>query len=167
MRIVDLLGSSERRSFAAAPEADALTEDGALVEAALLDIRYAPVSGVLWLLFDCRGALQIEAGNTAILVLTSVRAFRWEGAAAGPRAWRAVTDWRVRPMDRHSLEVVAFMEPAASLRVAFGAGEFFVGDVPGCDDAPPNFITASDEDLRVGIQRWESEFLPVHASFLE
>ena len=39
MRIVELLGSSNRRSFAAAPEADALTEDGALMEAALLDVR--------------------------------------------------------------------------------------------------------------------------------
>jgi len=58
------------------------------------------------------------------------------------------------------------MEPTTMVRAVGSAGEFSVGDVPGCDDAPPNFLTASDEEVRAGMQGWDSTFEPVHASFL-
>ncbi|WP_163275055.1 hypothetical protein [Cellulomonas iranensis] len=166
MRIDDFLVSEGRRDYAAAPEADALIEDGALQEAALLDVKLCAVTGVAWILFDCRGALQLESGNTAILVLRSLSELQWEGQPTGVRTWPAVTRWSVRSPGAHLLEVVAGIEPAATLRAVCAAGEFFVGDVPGCDDPPPNFLTASEGELRAGLQGWASEFEPVHASFL-
>lgn len=167
MRLDDFLLSEGRRDYAAAPEADALTEDGALQEAALLDVRLDAVTGSAWFLFDCRGALQLESGNTAVLVLRSLRELQWEVRPVGTRTWRAVTRWSVRSPGSHLLEVVAGIEPAATLRAVCAAGEFFVGDVPGCDDPPPDFLTASDDELRAGLQGWTSEFEPFHASLLD
>lgn len=168
MRLDEFLTSQDRRGFAAAPETDALIDDGALVGAALLDVRMSAVEGALWLLFDCRGALQVASGNTAVVVLHSLRLLQWEGSAVGPRTWRAVTGWTVRsPLRSQELEFTAGMEPTAMLRAVGSAGEFYVGDVPGCDDAPPNFLKASREEVRAGLQGWASTFAPVHASFLD
>jgi hypothetical protein len=161
------LRSSERRLSAATPEADALVDEGALVESALLDVRMDLVEGSVWLLFDCRGALQLEAGNTAVLVLRSVRDFQWEGRPDGLRTWHAVVGSAARSLHPRGLEITLAMEPAATLRVVGAAGEFYVGDVPGCDEAPPNLLTASDADVRAGLQSWDSTFVPVHASLMD
>lgn len=40
------------------------------------------------------------------------------------------------------------------------SAEFFVGDVPGNDDAPPDFTADSDADIRAGLISWNSEFIP-------
>lgn len=165
MRIDDLLVSDDRRDMAAAPEVDALVDDGALAEAALFDIRMDLVRGAMWMLFDCRGALQISAGNTAVLVVQAVRSVHWAGCVVEPRVWRAVSGWKVRRSHSRLLEFEITMEPTATLRVAGTSGEFFVGDVPGCDDAPPDFLAASDEEVRAGLQSWASIFNPIHASF--
>jgi len=162
----ELLLDSARREFAAAPEADALVEAGALQEAALLDIRLNMVTSSAWLLFDCRGALQIEMGNTAVVVVRDVQSVQWSGGSRGPRTWRAVLGWTPRIVDG-SLSLTADVSPGGLLEVVGKAGEFYVGDVPGCDDAPPDFVSASDAEVRSGLAQWSSEFELVHASFVE
>jgi hypothetical protein len=49
-----------------------------------------------------------------------------------------------------------------------GSGaEFYVGDVPGGDEAPPDFTSATDDEIRVGLAQWSSSFAPIRASFLD
>ncbi|HCO02150.1 MAG TPA: hypothetical protein DIT48_02060 [Actinobacteria bacterium] len=58
--------------------ADALNQRGALDEAQLLDVRFLTVESSVSLLFDCRIALQIRQGNTAVLVVRGLRLFEWD-----------------------------------------------------------------------------------------
>ena len=48
-----------------------------------------------------------------------------------------------------------------------GSAEFFVRNVPGCDEAPPNYTEADDATIRAGLPSWTSTFEPVHAVFLD
>jgi hypothetical protein len=63
MKIEDLFRIPERRAFAAKPEIDPLTEDIALMESQLLDVRFEAVTSTAGLLFDLRGALQLRLAN--------------------------------------------------------------------------------------------------------
>lgn len=56
--------------------------------------------------------------------------------------------------------------PDTDIELAGGGGEFFVGDIPGMDAAPPNLREASDDEITTGFASWSSEFEPVQASFL-
>jgi hypothetical protein len=64
----------------------------------------------------------------------------WHPAVTG-------TDWRL---------LVGF-EPDATLRLVAASGRFFVGDVPGCDVAPPDFVADDDATLAAGLAGWDSE----------
>ncbi|WP_152364015.1 hypothetical protein [Microlunatus speluncae] len=64
---------------------------GELAEAALLDVRLDATTSELWLLFDCRGALQIAEANTAVIAVNGVTAFSWEAEPRHSRTWRVVT----------------------------------------------------------------------------
>lgn len=140
VRIEDLLQDAGRREFAAVPEADALTDEGALQEAALVGLQVDAVCARAWLLFDCRGASQIEMGNTAVVDWSPV---------SGPDGWH--------------VEIARV--PSSRLSVSGAEAEFFVGDVPGGDEPPPDFLDATDEEIRSGLPGWSSDFEPVHASF--
>jgi hypothetical protein len=166
LSIEDLLQSPTRREFGAAPEANALLDPDALQEAALLDIRLNLVASSAWFLFDCRGALQIRAGNTAVLAVQGVRSLRWQGQSRGPRTWHAVLGWTPRIVN-NGLLLRADMSPGGQLEVLGTTGEFYVGDVAGGDDPPPNFISASDAEVRAGLAQWNSGFEPIHASFFD
>jgi hypothetical protein len=63
MRIDKLLEDPGRREHAAMPEADALTDTDALQEATLLEVRLDALRSTVWLLFDCRGAVQFGWGT--------------------------------------------------------------------------------------------------------
>lgn len=56
-------------------EMDALTELDALVEAALIEASLDATTGEARLVLDCRGALQIRNGNTAVVVVKNVSEF--------------------------------------------------------------------------------------------
>lgn len=73
MNITELLRDEDRRRFAAQQEADALREVDSLQEAQLLDVQVDALRSRACLLFDCRGALQIEMGNTAVLVVIETK----------------------------------------------------------------------------------------------
>lgn len=166
MLIQELLVDPRRRGHAASPEADALTASGALQEAQLLDVRVDVLRSTIWLLFDCRGALQIEMGNTAVIAAHGLRRFSWAGKPRG-----RLTAWSVVASEPSVGEGSWFLSlsfaPSARLDLEAESAEFFVGDVPGCDEAPPDYTDADDETIRGGIQSWTSTFEPVHAVFLD
>ncbi len=136
MMISDFLTSPRRTDGSEAPEMDALTELEALDEAALLDVRLNAVDSSAWLLFDCKGALQVRAGNTAIVVLKSIRSVEWTCSQPKLRAWRYILGWE--PISQGGLlRVKFFTDDTGEFRATCLAAEFYVGDIPGGDDAPP------------------------------
>lgn len=166
MNIQEMLDDSARRQFAAQPEADALVEADALQEAQLLDMHVDVLRSTAYLLFDCRGALQIEMGNTAIIVARSLERISWTGSPRGPLTAWSVVSWEPRP-EPGTWALSAALSPLARLELSAATAEFYVGDVPGCDGAPPDFTEADDETVRNGIASWKSAFEPIHATFLD
>jgi len=45
------------------------------------------------------------------------------------------------------------------------SGGVLRGRHPGRDDAPPDFTSATDEEVRAGMAQWTSDFEVVHATF--
>jgi len=165
MKIQDLLRGTRRDLGVGRPEMDALREEGALQEAGLLQVHFDALRSDLWLLLDCRGAFQIRTGNVAVVAIHGVREFAWEGELRHPRTWRAVVGWE--PItDRGVLTLKVSVAPSGQLRAVGGEAEFYVGNVPGGDSAPPDLATASDEEVRAGFAGWSSEFVLVNATFL-
>ncbi len=92
MIAADLFHDPNRRSYASMPEADALTENGALQEVALVDVRFDATSGFVGLLFDLRGAIQLRDASVALLIACGVSRFEWINERSRPhRTWHAVT----------------------------------------------------------------------------
>lgn len=83
MRIEDLLIWPGRKSLGGQPESDALREEDALLEAALVDVRIDAINSTAWLLFDLKGAINLEIGNTAVVAVHGVTDLQWESDPKG------------------------------------------------------------------------------------
>jgi len=166
VKIENLLVLPGRRSLAAVPEADPLRDVDALLEAALLDIRFDATTSSLWLLFDCRGAVHLEMGNTAVVVVQHATGVRWHAAPQPARTWRSVMSWRPSA-DAGAFSCTAELYPESVVQIEGAAAESYIGNIPGGNDAPPNFVTAPDEEIRTKLARWDSEFEVIHASFTD
>ena len=165
MTIDEFLRSQERFDIQVPPETDPFLNEGALDEAYVLDIRFDALRSRAWILFDCRGALQVVTGNTAVLVVNEVQSFSWINyEALKPRQQRSILTWRPSSVDGDWTLRVGFA-PSSVLLIAGSGGEFFVGDIPGGDEPPPNFMTATEEEMRAGLAGWSSEFRPINAAF--
>lgn len=170
MKIDDLLSMDPGlRQHASLPEMDPLTEDDALQEAQVLDVRFEALAGVVGILFELRQALQLLEANTGVLVAHGVRELTW----AGPSRDTALTAWSVgssapRAKDRlFSLSLVMWPHPGARLSLTAESAAFFVGQVPGLAEAPPDYTDRNRATVVGEVARWESMFEPVSAVFLD
>lgn len=164
MRIAEFLVSPARLEVAGPVEMDALADTDALLEAALLEVNLDVTTGEVRLLFDCRGALHIRGGNTAFVVVRGVSEFRWTTVPRERRTWQTVMSWEPRQHPT-GLAIAAGLAPDANLEVVGSGGEFYVGDIPGGDAPPPNFATASPEEIRRGLADWSSDVDVLGASY--
>lgn len=164
MILEDLWYWPDRRSLVAVPETDALTQAGALAEATLLDVKFNTTTSSAWLLFDCRGAYQLPMGNTGVVVVEGVTALKWDALPQPGRTWRAVMGWLPVAAEGRFVCTVD-LEPHSGLRVVGASAEFFIGDIPGDNEAPPDFTTETDKTIRAGLASWSSEFRVIGASF--
>lgn len=150
------------------PEMDPLTEDDALQEAQLLDVRFDALRSTAGLLFELRTALQLREANTGVLILRGVRRLQW---TSGPRetertAW-TVGGSVVTSTDRlFGLELGLWPAPGAQLTFSADGAEFFAGDVPGLDRIP-DYLDDDELTIRSQLASWQSEFEPVSAVFLD
>jgi hypothetical protein len=165
--IEDLLWSDPGlRRFAAQPEMDPLTEEGALQEAQLVDIRFDALRSTVGLLFELRLALQLREANTGVLVARGVRELSW---TAGPRS-TGRTAWVVGGSIPHNEDrlfgLKLGMWPDAQLALRAESAAFFAGDVPGLDPIP-NYVDDDEATIRAHLAGWRSEFVPIHAVFLD
>ena len=143
---------------------DALTEVDTLVEAALLEIALDAVGGEAWFLFDCRGALQIEEANTAVVVVQDVTELRWTTTVRHGPFWHAVMSWEPFA-GSDGLTISAGFAPDADLHVVGSGGAFYVGNIPGGDGPPPDLTSAGKEEIRLGLASWSSEIELVGTSY--
>lgn len=170
MTIEDLLlPSPGLRAYAAQPEMDPLTEDDALQEAQLLDIRCDALRLTVGLLFDLRLALQLREANTGVLVARGVRELSWSAASRSTD----LTTWTVGgsvPRNENQLfglKLGMWPAPGAQLSLVAESAAFFAGDVPGLAETPPDYGDDDDTTIRAGLAGWNSQFTPVHAVFLD
>ena len=156
------------RDYASQPEMDPLTEDDALQEAQLLDVRFDALRSTLGLLFELRTALQLRETNTGVLVARGVRELEWSaGQRSTPKTAWTVGGSVVTNADRlFRLELGMWPAPGAQLRVVAGSAAFFAGDVPGLDRIP-DYVSDDEATIRANLADWRSEFMPVHAVFLD
>lgn len=168
MKLDDLLAlDAGMRRRAALPEMDPLTEEDALQEAQLLDVRLDAKAGVVGVLFELRTALQLREGNTGVLVASGVRELAW----AGPRRDTTLTAWSVvssvpRPRDGLFGLSLGFW-PDARLRLTSERAAFFVGQVPELPEAPRDYHDRSPKEVANELAHWGSTFVPLSAVYLD
>lgn len=165
MKLEDLLRAPGLRVDGLRPEMDPLTEADALQEAQLLGVRFDALGLTVGLLFELRLALQLRAADTGVLTASGVRELSWSGpsrateltarsiGASTPRVEGGV----------FSLTLGMWPAPGARLTVVAESAVFFAGDVLGVDAVPPDY-SVGERDRLAG---WDSEFVPVHAVFLD
>ena len=167
--LADLLNSTpELDSGMPEPYPNPLTDDDALQEAQLLSVRFDAVTLTAGLLFELRVALQLDEGNTGLLVARGVRELVW----SAPERMTTRTAWTVggskvaarRPL--FELELGMWPSPGARLRLAAESAAFFTGDVPTLEDTPPNYGDDDDESIRAALADWDSPFELIEAAFL-
>ncbi|WP_187978212.1 hypothetical protein [Mycetocola sp. JXN-3] len=166
--IAEYLFSDHRLAKLGRPEADALRERDALSDAAILDFKYDATLLTLWVLFDCRGTLNMRDGNVAIIVANNVTSLQWSAPPVKRRIWRSVSRSNPELTSQHFNMTINFELSVAdngeSLSFSCTTAEFHVGDIPGGDEAPPDFSDDSDEEIRAGLASWDSPFTPIHSS---
>jgi len=162
---LDQFALDSGRSLLDLPEAvNPFTEVDAMSEAALIDARVDLIRRRALLLFDCKGALQIREGNTALLVIDDVADFALAEADAG-RQYRYAQLGSWEPSVSHGAwRVWGQAFDGLELSVEGSGGEFFVGDVPGMDEAPPDLTRDSDAAIAEGFVGWHSEFEPLQVA---
>jgi hypothetical protein len=158
----------ETCSFGAKPEMDPLTEDDALQEAQLLDVRLDAIHSRVGLLFDLRVALQLREANTGVLVAHGVRKLSWSAPqrASTRTAWTVVGSIPQNVNRLFNLKLGMGPSPGAEFNIVAEKAAFFVGDVPHLDQVPPAY---GDDDVTISnqIPAWDSSFTPVYAVFLD
>ncbi len=156
------------RRLAAQPEMDPLTEDGALQEAQLLDVRFDALRSTVGLLFELRMALQLREANTGVLVARGVRELSWStgGRSPAPRFAWVVAGSTVGTANRLFELRLTGLRPGAGLGLVAESAAFFAGDVPGLDRIP-DYIEDDEATIRAQLAGWHSAFTPVHAVFLD
>lgn len=170
MKIEDLLWPTPGlRAYGAKPEMDPLTEEDALQEAQLLDVRFDALSLTVGLLFELRVALQLREASTGLLVARGIRKLSW----SGPARETGLTAWTVggsvpRAEDRlFTLELGMWPAPGARLSLVAESAAFFAGDIPGLDEVPPSYTAMDRAGVTSRLANWDSVFVPIHAVFLD
>jgi hypothetical protein len=164
--LADLLTGSAAVDGRPEPDPNPLTEDDALQEAQLLSVRFGAVTGAAGLLFELRTALQLDEGNTGLLVAHGVRELVWSAPERdGRTAWTVGGSTVVR-RPRFELELGLWPSPGAQLRLAAERAAFFIGDVPSLGDAPPDYGEDDEAAIRAALADWDSPFELAGAAFL-
>jgi hypothetical protein len=156
------------RRYGSQPEMDPLTEDDALQEAQLLDVRFDALRSTVGLLFELRTALQLREANTGVFVARGVRELSWSTGGRSPAARFAwvVAGSAIGTANRLFELRLAGLRPGAGLGLVAESAAFFAGDVPGLDRIP-DYTEDDEATIRAQLAGWHSEFVPVHAVFLD
>jgi len=162
--IEEFLRSPSRFGILTAPDMDPLAEAHALDEAFLLDIRFDAIRSTAWCIFDIRGALELQAGNTALLVATGVNYLRWDARTPiGKRTAWTIMEWNAT-VASNRIKMWGGLEPWCDFEIAADRAEFYVGDVPSADAPAPEMAYANESTMIAGFANFSSQFNPVQSS---
>lgn len=165
--VEDLLWAQPPGPAVPRPEMDPLTEVDALQEAQLLDVRVHALSSTVGLLFEMRTALQLRAGNAAVLAAHGAIEFTWsaESRLTSRTAWNVVGSEPAVDGSTFSLELDFW--PSSLLNVVATSAAFYVIEVPGLGESPPNYLTDDEVRFRAGLPSWDSQFSPIQTVFFD
>ncbi|MFM9734279.1 hypothetical protein ACKI17_40195 [Streptomyces niveiscabiei] len=149
---------------AQAAEPDPLREADALQEAQLLDSRVCQLTSTAALLFELRTSLQFDAGNAALLVVRGVRSFAWSSSVTPVpfAALTVVSSVADRAADGFRAGFDFF--PAARLEVMGAQADFYVLEVDGIGDIPPDYSGTDHERITRELPSWSSPCRPIQVS---
>ncbi|MEV6117634.1 hypothetical protein AB0L59_35445 [Streptomyces sp. NPDC052109] len=158
-----------RREISALAEAaapDPLREADALQEAQLLDSRVCQLTSTAALLFELRTSLQFDTGNAALLVVRGLSSFGWKSSVVQVplAALTVVSSLPDRAADSFRARFEFF--PDAQLDVAGKQAEFYVLEVDGIGDVPPDYTELSQERIERELPSWCSMCSPLQMSSL-
>ena len=161
MTLEELL-TGQHPAFSEALEVNPLTEEDALQEVQLLDVRFDAVHSSVGLLLELRNALQIRTANTGLLVAREVTRLIW---SAVPRitlrtAWSIIGSSPRYESRLFDLRLTMF--PSARLDLTAGSASFYVGDVQGIGEAPPDY-GEDEEVVKMGLPGWDSSLSTIRA----
>jgi hypothetical protein len=140
-----------------AVEADPLRDVDALREAQLLDSRVYPLTATAALLIELRTSLQFDAGNSALLVVRGLRSFRWNSSAV-PLPLMALSVMSSMPeCSGDSFRTSIGFFPEAELIVLGDAADFYVLEVEGIGEVPPDYSDGSLTNVQNALPSWSSE----------
>ncbi|MER7080012.1 hypothetical protein [Saccharopolyspora kobensis] len=137
-------------------EVDPLREVDSLQEAQLLDSRVCHLTSTAALLFEMRTTLQFEVGNSALLVVRGLQSFEWKMLSkqvpiAALTVVSSVPEW-----SNGRVGVLFEFFPGAQLRVSGDLAEFYVLDVGGIGDVPPDYLSMDPKQLQGSLPSWSS-----------
>ncbi|MEO5535512.1 MAG: hypothetical protein ABIR17_10320 [Pseudolysinimonas sp.] len=139
------------------PSADPLREDGALAEVGLIDVRHDLLTSEVWLLLDCHGALQIDKGSTAVLVVQDATEFIWNAPSRGSMTWWTILGWHVAQVPA-GISFTAGMFPDGQFTVTGESASFYVGDTPEGLGPILDMAESRPNEVRESLPQWTSEF---------
>ncbi|MBL1079598.1 hypothetical protein JK358_34860 [Nocardia sp. 2] len=161
MRIESLLVDANNRVPAQVQWNPLLVED-LLLEACVLDFRYVPQTSSVGVLLDLRTALQIDEGNTGLLIVENTLKM----AISIDKPHGAMVSTIVGSVPdtdtpaTYGIEIACM--PAAVITIAGQRALFHVGNVDGIGDAQP--MLEGEEFPTEGFQRWESDIALVYTT---
>src|SRR5919198_5668099 len=69
--------------------------------------------------------------------------------------------------EQGEMKLTLFLVPDGEVHLLARGGAFYVGEVIGLPEAPPDFGSGSDDLIAAGMASMNSPFVPSHATFLE
>jgi hypothetical protein len=166
MTVEELLSSAPRRP-SRMPEMDPLREADALREAQLLDLRMSALRSTAGLLFEFRTSLQFDEGNAALVIVRDLRDLRWcRERKFSPLTALTVISSLATVGDTGAFGIELEFFPDASLEVRGGEAEFYVLEVPGIGEAPPDYVESPFEVIGNRLPSWTSVCSVLQASRL-
>lgn len=138
-------------------DCDPFTQDDALFDTQLLDCRVCPTTNRVALLLEMRTAEFFPQGNAAVLVIHGLQAFHWEGTLTGrPLTAFSVQEYKSVIASSGEVRLDLGFFPGGSLSVAGDRADFYLLDVPGIPQAPPNYTERTLSQVRDGLPWWDS-----------
>lgn len=139
---------------AASLESDPFTDEDAFDEAQLLDVRLDTVAGRVGVLIELRVAMGFARGTAALLVVHGSRGAHLQLAPAEGRMAREIGS-------------VVIERRADSFRLALNMGDesfvvagedaaFYVLDVDGLPDVPPDYTGDNEAAIQAALPQWHS-----------
>ncbi|MEN0133862.1 MAG: hypothetical protein AAGC80_01870 [Rhodococcus sp. (in: high G+C Gram-positive bacteria)] len=136
---------------------DPLRIDDLLQECALLDVRHFASSSVVGLLLDLRTALQLDVGNTALVVVGGISSYSWASDTTDADTMMRTVVGSHPTLSDTEYELEVTCSPRSTLRLKGKWASFFEGNVRSIGESQPDLTSDDAATLVSGFPNWQSE----------